>query len=716
MTPVISSSLDFYARHGAALFPIPYGSKAPHGIVESFAHDWSKDPTQWKAWHDTHKCNFGLVAGPSRVIVADIDVSEVGADAAWKHWAEWFQSRGLTVPMPQFHSARGGWHVAFRMPDDLDVAKLRQVPLIGAIEGVSKKSIVDLRIGNGYVVAAGSFYDGTAKGEKSGHYKLCADAAAPHPLPQEIIDHCEVKRRKQAGPGLEDFDYTDLHARCTFLAEADGYLRDEFNWVKSIWALRRAFGDRAWPLVEIISYCDDRNRRESIWEREDLNKENPSTCATLIDESNKAGYREHKRDQMFDGLAQLAAAAVASPPMVPGTHRGRNSDLGAPTQPRYLFETVSDLRSMPDQTWLADRWIPDQSVGIIYGRFASGKSFIAFDLLLHLVYGMKRWHGVELPGIPCYGLLIAREGGTGFKRRVDAFKKHHSITDDTDRIIFMRSPANFGDVAGFAELKTAVEQCGRQFGIVVVDTVGRALPGEDMFDPKSITRFMENLQQLGEISKGVAIGIHHENKSGGVMGSIYFDNNSDFMFHVERDGDPGQGPLRTGTITCVKQKDGEDGWARGVSYKFIETQPNGEGSLVVDSFSAAADATSKVHKPLTSKEGLALTALVSVLKKKGTLGGDIGGRSVTLAEWKEECFRNGSIAPDAAKPLRDLHDRQVGLIDKGRIKVLDDRVRLIGDGAKGEAGNVIPMVPGLPTNSVPLPPGTPIFLIPRGPT
>jgi AAA domain len=403
----------------------------------------------------------------------------------------------------------------------------------------------------------------------------------------------------------------------------------------------------------------------------------------------------------------------------PGPGMGTSPASGTSGQqaaaPRYLFETVSDLRSMPPQTWLVDRWIPDRSVGIIYGRFASGKSFIAFDLLLHLVYGMENWHGVALPGIPCCGLLIAREGGTGFQRRVDAFKRHHDITDDTDRMVFMRSPVNFGDSAQFAELKTAIETCGRQFKAVVVDTVGRALPGEDMFDPKSITRFMEHLQQIGEISQGVSIGIHHENKAGDVMGSIYFDNNSDFMFHVEREGDPAQEPLRRGKITCVKQKDGEDGWARDVSYKFVDTDPNGEGSLVIDSLTGSG-AASKVTAKLTPKEGLALTALSDVLKTKGQLGGDIGGRSVTLDEWLDGCFSNGSISRDAARPNRDLHGRQVGLITKGRILVLDDRVRLAGGDLKGELGNVVPMMPTLPSNAVPMPPGTANLAIARRPT
>jgi hypothetical protein len=151
-----------------------------------------------------------------------------------------------------------------------------------------------------------------------------------------------------------------------------------------------------------------------------------------------------------------------------------------------------------------------------------------------------------------------------------------------------------------------------------------------------------------------------------------------------------------------------------VSYKFVDTDPNGEGSLVIDSLTGSG-AASKATAKLTPKEGLALTALSDVLKAKGQLGGDIGGRSVTLDEWKEGCFSNGSVSRDAARPLRDLHDRQVGLITKGRILVLNDRVRLVGGDLKGEPGNVVPMVPTLPSNAVPMPPGTANLAITRGP-
>src|SRR5713226_7016517 len=80
---------DYAERHELALFPMSYGSKEPFGIVASFAHDWSRSPEQWEHWRAAHKCNFGIVAGPSRIVIVDIDVAEVGFESAWGYWTEW---------------------------------------------------------------------------------------------------------------------------------------------------------------------------------------------------------------------------------------------------------------------------------------------------------------------------------------------------------------------------------------------------------------------------------------------------------------------------------------------------------------------------------------------------------------------------------------------------------------------------------------------------
>jgi hypothetical protein len=90
----------------------------------------------------------------------------------------------------------------------------------------------------------------------------------------------------------------------------------------------------------------------------------------------------------------------------PPIANGRAKD----TKKRFLFETVSDLRSMPPAEELIEGFIPERSIGLLYGKWGSFKTFIGFDWALHLAFGMKEWHGAKLPGKTCEVLIIAREG------------------------------------------------------------------------------------------------------------------------------------------------------------------------------------------------------------------------------------------------------------------------------------------------------------------
>jgi hypothetical protein len=142
-----------YAEMGAALCPIPAGGKSPVGLIESFAHDWSRDPPQWAAWSEKWPgCNWIMVAGPSAKIVVDIDVKKVGREAAWQEWATWCTSRGLPIYEPQVETPSHGWHVYFDAPSDCDAAALRQPPLV--------PNVIDVRAGNGFVLIPPSVVDG----------------------------------------------------------------------------------------------------------------------------------------------------------------------------------------------------------------------------------------------------------------------------------------------------------------------------------------------------------------------------------------------------------------------------------------------------------------------------------------------------------------------------------------------------------------------------
>ena len=240
-------------------------------------------------------------------------------------------------------------------------------------------------------------------------------------------------------------------------------------------------------------------------------------------------------------------------------------------------------------------------------------------------------------------------------KRIDAFKAHHNIDDDPSNLVFMRAPVSFADDAAFAELKEGIRGLGRPFRFVLVDTVGRAIPGVDMAKEQYITLFMERLQQVGEVTEGTAIGVHHENKSGDATGSMYFQNNSDFMLSSTKEE---AGDRLLGKITCLKSKEDGDQWSQCVEYKKIDL-PDGKSSLVVDSvFDEEKSQTGNPARPVSNRSKLALHALDEAVLSYGEPAPpslhlyDV--KAVSIERWKDELFARGIIDREAKNPRTDL--------------------------------------------------------------
>jgi hypothetical protein len=344
--------------------------------------------------------------------------------------------------------------------------------------------------------------------------------------------------------------------------------------------------------------------------------------------------------------------------------------------PRFLFETVSDLRSMPDQEYLIDSWIPERSVGLLYGRWGTGKSFIGFDWALHLAFGLPDWHGARLPGKPCDVLIIAREGHAGFVKRVSAFMAHHEITEDPKHLVFMRSPISFLDDCAFCTIRADIKASTRKFRFVLVDTVGRVLPGADMSKEAPITLFMERLQQIGELTGATAVGVHHENKSGDANGSMFFQNHSDFMFQSERDG---EGPLNSGKLTCIKQKEGDDLWSRQITFTKVELS-DGKSSLVVESV-FKEEAQPKAENPkktrsLKAEHKLALDALDAAMidhGKRTTIADAPPGTVVVHKnDWMAELFHRSILDKEDKNRWRDFGRIWKAIAAQNLIATRDD--------------------------------------------
>lgn len=307
MTTDTQTALAYYAAHGASLFPIPAGQKDPFGIVGSFARDCSTDPAQWEVWRTANPgCNFGLVAGPSRLVIVDIDCKD-GRDAAWALWVELCHSWDIPVEMPQVQSARGGWHVYFAVPDDVDAATLRQPDAV--------KKLINIRAGNGFTVAAGSFYDGTAKGETSGPYVLLSDVA-PYPAPAALIEHCTRRAAPtESVSRIGTRDKGDVAALLLWLNERGAFEAYE-DWVSAGMALKLEYGDDGYVLWE--STFDESVMPDvgpTKWQSFATDPQpGVQTLSSLLDRAHKLGWRGNVRKSagaMFDQVAQIAAASGA---------------------------------------------------------------------------------------------------------------------------------------------------------------------------------------------------------------------------------------------------------------------------------------------------------------------------------------------------------------------------------------------------------------------
>lgn len=246
------------------------------------------------------------------------------------------------------------------------------------------------------------------------------------------------------------------------------------------------------------------------------------------------------------------------------TARPYNPQQEEPPKPRIPILTVDDLLAMPPQQWVIDDWIPEDSLGFIYGDPSCGKSFFALDMCLHLAYGMPDWHGVKIsrPGPVLY---ILQEGSRGTGDRIRAFKMKHDLVDNPAGFNVITMALTFLDSHCIEALVAAVQAQNKNYSTIVVDTVSRVLPGADENLQKEMTVFIHACDQLRRICGSSVAGVHHAGKSGDMRGSTVLRGAGDYVYKLEKD--QGVKPI---TLTCEKLKDEENGWKRTLTLEKIQ--------------------------------------------------------------------------------------------------------------------------------------------------
>ena len=387
----------------------------------------------------------------------------------------------------------------------------------------------------------------------------------------------------------------------------------------------------------------------------------------------KAAARELSRLQS-PATAPPQQAKATSP--VSSTASEQGAEVGKPaakTTRGFELTKLSAIRSGPTD-WLVLDFLEPEVIALLFGDSASGKSFMAVDLVCSLATGHP-WHGRPVKQGPV--VYLCGEGQRGLRKRFLAWGKHHGVDIKAVPIFISNMAPVFSDSTMKAPV-AAIDAIAAKYGnpvLIVVDTLSRAFLGDEN-STSDMTAFIRIADELKFRFQSTILLLHH-------VGHAYKDRprgayalpaGLDFSYRLERGLD---GIVR---MVCLKAKDHElmDSMAFRTITVDLSDSPEGnleaaaETSLVLE----AIDFLVIERGPATGRgknQAKALEVLRSMVREhQGNLedgGFDATGARVTVPEWRDACIDNGLHKSR-------FHEAKNRLEQAGRIQVENGFVRI----------------------------------------
>lgn len=221
----------------------------------------------------------------------------------------------------------------------------------------------------------------------------------------------------------------------------------------------------------------------------------------------------------------------------------------------FALLDIDELESMPPPTWLIHEMIAEEGLTVLYGDPGAGKSFVALDMALRVAHGMD-WHGTAAKATGV--LYIAGEGARGLGKRVKGWRREHGMDGVDAPFLLLPIAVQLLDEKERAKLIRTIDagltRAGFAIGLIVIDTVSRALAGADENGQEAMSAFVAACDEVRRHAGGAVIGVHHsgKDKDRGMRGSTVLLGACDASLRLTKD-DNGQ----IATLKTEKQKDAE---------------------------------------------------------------------------------------------------------------------------------------------------------------
>ncbi len=282
-------------------------------------------------------------------------------------------------------------------------------------------------------------------------------------------------------------------------------------------------------------------------------------------------------------------------------------DLAARLDAQNLsIRLPGDLSPTLEDHALIQGLLPEKALAAIIGPSNTGKSSLVLGLSAAVAMG-NPFRGLRVR--QCAVLYVATEGAHGLNNRISALLQTGAlaptaalgiVTASVDLCSSSTDSLRIINACAGLEAKT-----GRQVGLVVIDTVARAMNGADENSGADMGRFLASAEDIKTQTGATVLLIHHAGKdaSKGARGHSSFRAALDTEITVDGANNPR-------TVTVTKQRDLAplEPFAFNLSPVTLGTNSHGESvSAVVVEHSAMPTVTRL--KGAGKNQGLALAAI-----------------------------------------------------------------------------------------------------------
>lgn len=149
------------------------------------------------------------------------------------------------------------------------------------------------------------------------------------------------------------------------------------------------------------------------------------------------------------------------------------------------------------------------AASLLYGPSNVGKTFVVLDMA-HAIATGRPWSGraTTKSGV----LYLALEGGGGIRKRFAALRKDHAGATPDNFVLACTTIDLCGSTESARDIVLAARSLPGGCGLIVVDTMARAMNGGDENSGVDVGKFVANVDRIRQATGAHVLVIHHSGK------------------------------------------------------------------------------------------------------------------------------------------------------------------------------------------------------------